>query len=809
MQEVEVIAKQSRLRNDLTKLQADLVNFYARLRRLNIEREKTNGEVDNVQEKHNAAVQEQGLLNEQLKELTRKVWGLKSNLDIKLKKREKLKDRLEDISHQITSLKSKLNFLKEIVKKHEGFSQGVKSILLSLENQELTIESICGVVANLIKVPAKYRIAIEMALGDRAQAIVVETKAAALEAINYLKQKDSGKAHFIYLDSLKANALLNLNGTLGRAQEMVKVEAKYQGILNYLLGNTFIVQDRESAQRILGSTRHDVKLVTLEGEILTKSAITAGSAIKDYDSSLLGRAERIAQIETDLQKLEQEKTEIDDSKATQDSEMQEINNLIEQEEPLLNEMKIKLANKESEKSNIEQELKRYQDEISVLQLETAETEGEVQQLKTDEENLKQELSRIEGNHKQLQQDIQSQQNNIARKNQEKQNMLVEIAEAKTKSLSLDKESEDAKTRLEMIVESETEQRQAKETNEQEAQNTIAKTKRLEQEIEQLTLQNKKLSQHKLEVGEKLNQTVEKRRKFSVTIHDLEQDTRRGQKELDQAREKRAAVQVKLLELNYKRDALKDKMQQNYQVDLETTLEDALEVSPPQDFVFNEISRLKSKLEGIGPVNLVAIEENEQLEQRYSFLISQQEDLVGARESLRKAIAQINCTAKLKFTETFEKVQLSFKEYFRILFGGGDARLILLDENNVLESGIEIMVRPPGKKLQNISLLSGGEKALTAIALLFAIFKVKPSPFCILDEVDAALDEANVDRFTNLLSEFIKTSQFIIITHNKKTINMADIMYGITMEKSGVSKIVSVRLTEGGRIPDREAVSIER
>ncbi|MFC1699378.1 chromosome segregation protein SMC, partial [Candidatus Omnitrophota bacterium] len=184
-------------------------------------------------------------------------------------------------------------------------------------------------------------------------------------------------------------------------------------------------------------------------------------------------------------------------------------------------------------------------------------------------------------------------------------------------------------------------------------------------------------------------------------------------------------------------------------------------------------------------------------------IAQQEDLVKAQDSLRRAISQINHTARVAFAETFQNVQNNFKEYFRLLFNGGDARLILLDENNILESGIEIVARPPGKKLQNISLLSGGEKAMTAIALLFSIFKVKPSPFCILDEVDAPLDEANVGRFTNLLSEFIHNSQFIMVTHNKKTINMADVMYGITMEKSGVSKIVSVKFGEKEKPPAQE------
>jgi chromosome segregation protein len=198
---------------------------------------------------------------------------------------------------------------------------------------------------------------------------------------------------------------------------------------------------------------------------------------------------------------------------------------------------------------------------------------------------------------------------------------------------------------------------------------------------------------------------------------------------------------------------------------------------------------------MGTVNLVAIEEFEELKKRYEFLTNQQNDLISAKESLKEAIDKINKTTKKLFLDTFNKVNQEFRAYFRLLFGGGEAELILVDERDVLESGIEIIARPPGKKLQNVLLLSGGEKALSAIALIFAVFKIKPSPFCVLDEIDAALDESNVGRFNRLLQEFTKTSQFLIITHNKKTITNADVMYGITMEEEGVSKIVSVKLRD--------------
>jgi chromosome segregation protein len=222
-------------------------------------------------------------------------------------------------------------------------------------------------------------------------------------------------------------------------------------------------------------------------------------------------------------------------------------------------------------------------------------------------------------------------------------------------------------------------------------------------------------------------------------------------------------------------------------------------SPVEEFNLDsaktEIDELRAKLDSIGPVNFDAMSEEKELQERFTFMVSQRDDLFKAKESLLDAITKINKTTKDMFIETFNKVQAEFKNFFKLLFGGGEAELFLIDENDVLESGIEIVAKPPGKRLQNISLLSGGEKAMTALALLFAVFKVKPSPFCLMDEIDAPLDEANVDRFSRVLQEFTKNSQFIIITHNKKTITVADVMYGITMEESGISKVVSVKFGE--------------
>lgn len=810
-EEVEVIARQAKVKNDLTKLEANLANLNARLRRLNIESDRTGHELNSAEERYKGCIEELKLLNGQLKQLNRTIWDLKSNLDIKLEKNQRLKLNLEKTTHQIASLQSRLDFLKEITKKYEGFSSGVKAILSARDSRALKIEGLYDVVANLVEVSPEYRLPIEMALGGDIQAIVVENYQVADAAISYLKAKDKGQANFICLDSLKLDNRTEIRPEqiLGEALEFVKTEPRYHKLMEHLLASTFVVPDLETARRVLKDVPQDIRLVTLNGEILTRTSIIGGSLPGDFDSSLLGRQRRIEEVEDELERMKRERENIESLKTRQDSEIKRLESQIQQKEPDLNRLRIKLANKETEKSNIEAEKKRLQDEISVLELEIDETNGQIQQLKIEQENLNRQLFDLREKQKGLQEEIQKDQNFISEKNQERQNILVEIAETKARLSALDREEEDGKIRLQMVIASETEQRQSLEAKVSEVKETDLKIEELKQQIQQLKLKMEELSGSRVNIEGKLNQTIQRRRRLSAIIQQLEAGLRENQKQLDEFKEKRAKFQLKYTELNYKQDSLKNKMQQSYQVELEKTLDEGSEIQPLEPGIFDEINRIKRRLEEMGPVNLVAIEENDQMQQRYSFLVSQQEDLIRAQESLRKAIAQINQTARRLFAETFQKIQVSFKEYFRILFGGGDARLILLDENNILETGIEIVVRPPGKRLQNISLLSGGERALTAIALLFAIFKVRPSPFCILDEVDAPLDEANTDRFTNLLSEFVKTSQFIIITHNKKTINMADIMYGITMEKSGVSKIVSVKLTDEKKAVDRTVAEVER
>ena len=328
-----------------------------------------------------------------------------------------------------------------------------------------------------------------------------------------------------------------------------------------------------------------------------------------------------------------------------------------------------------------------------------------------------------------------------------------------------------------------------------------KKEQFKQDIEQLQAKISELKEQKQSLRGVLSNYEKQKEEVSQRTNGVQANITSYTGDLNDVREKIHAQQMNEQEITFKEKEIKDRLLQTYKIELDVVNQELTqETAQPEEYFDPEalqvaIERLKKRCDSFGSVNLVAIEEFEELKERFEFLTKQQSDLITSKESLRQTINKINRQTRQMFMDTFTKVSEEFRIYFRMLFGGGDAQLILLDPENVLESGIEIIARPPGKKLQTISLLSGGEKTLTAIALIFGVFKVNPSPFCVLDEIDAALDESNVGRYAYLLKDFAKIAQFIVITHNKKTIENADVMYGITMQETGVSKVVSVKFTE--------------
>jgi len=474
----------------------------------------------------------------------------------------------------------------------------------------------------------------------------------------------------------------------------------------------------------------------------------------------------------------------------------ELNKMSADLERELRNHEITLANKESSCQETRKQFAKIKEEEDIIAMELSDLAREFSAIEQSLLTSQNQLASLNSQERLKQDLIGRQEDAIALNSKAREEVLVLITQTKTEIEALNKRfSSDAAT-LKILDETYSQDKASLENTARQISEAVSRQEALKLEISEC--QNT-IKEAEIQITQKKSAFLEVELKYNQVsggtaglVEKIEADRR----QLDQIKNRRHDLALQDKDLDYRYMTIRERMSSAYKVDLD--LENWEEKELDYQCLSGKIDELKRKLDSCGTVNLVAIEEYDELRKRYDFLMRQQADLAGAKEFLHQAILKINRITRQMFVETFEKVKAEFKNYFRLLFNGGDAQLFLVDENDPLESGIEIICRPPGKKLQNVLLLSGGEKTMSAIALIFAIFKVKPSPFCILDEIDAALDEANVDRFSKVLQEFAKTSQFIVITHNKKTIVNADIMYGITMEQSGVSKIVSVKLAQNNR-----------
>ncbi|MDP2905413.1 MAG: AAA family ATPase, partial [Candidatus Omnitrophota bacterium] len=504
---------------------------------------------------------------------------------------------------------------------------------------------------------------------------------------------------------------------------------------------------------------------------------------------------------------------------------------------VLRKEEINLANKETSKVAMLEQFNKAKEEEELLAMEVLETEKEITTLNKKIASCRNYLSELNKDEQRQQELIVTEENNISANAHKREEMLVVIARTKAEVEALSKRVASDRETLIILENAFCRDKD----NLSAAQESVTSGKKKVEALEMEILDSReRIDEFKRGINARnqaLADTEEKYKQASIDSSGAAKKIESIRTETDELKTGAHRLQMSCQETDYKHAALIERMMSNYKVDIANAGADLLpaptgdgsvgiayyavptEADPSvgtglkpvpteyeisEDVLSEEIQKLKEKADSYGAVNLVAIEEYDELKKRYDFLIQQQADLASAKDSLHQAILKINRTTKDAFLDTFDKVKVEFRNYFRLLFGGGDAQVFLVDEQDPLESGIEIICRPPGKKLQNVLLLSGGEKAMSAIALIFAIFKVKPSPFCILDEIDAALDEANVDRFGKILQEFTGQSQFIVVTHNKKTIAIADVMYGITMEQSGVSKIVSVKFSDNSQDKEKQA-----
>lgn len=696
-------------------------------------------------------------------------------------------DRLDSLKNKQARAQS----LENILRNHSNFYAGVKSVLQEKDR----LSGIIGAVSEHLTFDVHYQTALEIALGASSQHIIVEDEQAATKAIDFLKRNRTGRATFLPLTTIKARTISSQNqdaiaaspGFLGMADELVSFDKRLETIFKNLLATTAIFDTVEHARVAARQVRYQVRMVTLDGTELRTGGSYAGGANRQNNSIF---------IKPELEQLQKEIAEEEDSLRSEEASLK----------TLQDEMAVLAERLEAIKSQGEQA--RIQEQG--LYLAYQQTNQQVEELETLWKLQEEELNRLsEGD---WQADKEKCQERLATIASEKQNLEAEIEEIKSNKNAIQE-------RYQNLQEQISQARLLKSELQGQKRYEVTDIERLGKELDNLNLEQEeiqRLLQEKVDNLEKvdtdlLSQQVEEAKTQKTNLQQglirkqFELDDIEGQLDdiashLDQARQqneewirKQTRAEAKKEKVSERLRYLQAQLTDQYQISYTEALEKAHELEN-LTLAEQEVKDLEKAIRSLGPVNLDAIEQYEEVHNRLDFLNSQRDDILSAKNLLLETITEMNDEVKERFKSTFEAIRESFKVTFRQMFGGGQADLILT-EGDLLTAGVEISVQPPGKKIQSLNLMSGGEKALSALALLFSIIRVKTIPFVILDEVEAALDEANVKRFGDYLNRFDKDSQFIVVTHRKGTMAAADSIYGVTMQESGVSKIVSVKLKD--------------
>ena len=758
-----------------------------------------------LQVKSDEQVQESTLtaLQEEFEQINGEIIVLneaQTDLDEKLSlMREELAEKdkqLRDTQVLYHQEKSRLEALSNLTERYEGYGGSVKRVMEQKEQEK----GIIGVVADIISTDKEYEVAIETALGGNIQNIVTDNEETAKKMIAFLKRHKAGRATFLPLTSinepqeLKSTEVLKEKGVLGLANELVHTQKKYANVAKAMLGRIVVVDHIDNAVKIAKKYHYSVRMVTVEGELLVPGGAISGGAFKN-NSNLLSRRREMEELQENvkkhLYKVDTLLQDIEDIKKKRNQYRLQLEEtkaavqkkFIEQNTARMNVMKATERKNEAEEGSVR--LKEEEQEIGRQIIEIEEAKIAIQKELTDSESLEAETEVVIKKHQQeleikreeesgqtakvsewdvqmekLLQQQQFKQQNVDRIDAELQRFEQELAEIQE---GLEKNKDNVELKQQSILELE---------------KTIAASH---------TMQDDAQNRLKEDIVKKENLAVKQKNFFA---------------EREAMSEKMVALDKEVYRLNAQKEKLQDSLESqiNYMWDeYEITLSDAASLKDEeyQDAAAmkKEIAGLKEQIKKLGDVNVNAIEDYKNLIERYDFLKTQHDDLVEAEKTLSKIIEELDTAMRTQFKEKFAEIAREFDKVFKELFGGGKGTLELMEDEDLLEAGIRVIAQPPGKKLQNMMQLSGGEKALTAIALLFAIQNLKPSPFCLLDEIEAALDENNVGRFAKYLHKLTKHTQFIVITHRRGTMEKADRLYGITMQEKGVSTLVSVNLID--------------
>ena len=722
------------------------------------------------------------------------------DIDEKRKEAEtKLKDfdtRINNTESEKRIKESRLKFLEETEREKEGYNRSVKAILQECDKNVSLKKGMHGVLANLISVPKEYETAIEMSLGQAMQNIVTDNEADAKKLVEYLRVNKLGRASFLPITSVYGKKLEKLskeNGVVGIASDLVKYDKKYEQIVLSLLGRTVIVDNMDTAINVAKKNKYAFRIVTIEGDVVNPSGMITGGSVVQKTVNILGRSREIESLKKDIKKLEEKIKNLKDEKEKYSDEIESTLEEVSALEKELQEIEIVYATEKQKVVSEEEAIKKIETRLEKLREEDKSIKEQKEISKNKQNELNEKIKELEEENSKLTDEI----NEFALLNKDDQKYIddlnFDITNLKISVSSFD-ESEDSINEMIDRINLDIENTKTVINNKTEQRKKITEeNKNLEESIKNLEEEIEKLKEDSSNSGSKIEELKKDRVAKNEKLNETEEQVLEQMKKIEDLKNQVVKCDIKKSKLETERDQIINKMWEEYEL---TPLQ-AAEFKKPTNVqeVQRKVNNLRNDIKELGSINIDSIEEYKKLKERYDFMSEQRLDLENTMAKLRKVIVDLTEVMRKQFDEKFKIINKNFAEVFSELFGGGKAELKLTDENDILESGIEIEVQPPGKKLQNMSLLSGGERAFTAIALLFAILKINPAPFCVLDEIEAALDDVNVYRFAEYLKKFAKDTQFLVITHRKGTMEVADTVYGITMEENGISKLLSMKLSK--------------
>ena len=789
--------KKYELQSEINAQNINYQNFEKRQAQIKQEMQSTISELDGTRlNKEDIA--------KQFNEIENKKNKAQNSLNEVAKQREEANQKIKSFEGNINILssemrikESRLKFLIETEKEKEGYIKSVKSLLKDCENIKELGKGMNGVLANIIEVPDELQTAIEMCLGASLQNIVTETETDAKRLVEHLRKNNLGRASFLPISSVRGKKLDkikgNESGVIGIASDLVKYNKKYEQIILNLLGRTVIVDNMDTAIKVAKQNGYTFRIVTTEGDLINPSGAITGGSVAKKTVNILGRGKEIEKLEKEIKDLKQKIEKLENDKQNYEESIEGILELSANLEKELQEIDITYATEKQKVISINENIEKLEKRLNRIKEEQANLEKQKEEAISTKGNLQVEI------------------NKIVEQNEGLSKIITEFAELNKDDQKyiddLNFDITNLKISVSSFDESEASIQEIQERINQELENAHTSIENKNTQIEQIKKDNEDLEKSIQETLQKIEEVKESVNSSSSKIEELKQERAQKSEKLSKQEDEITAkfkviedLKGQLVKLDVKKTKIEEdingiinKMWEEY----ELTPNNAEQYQKPENVALTQrrVNNLRTEIRELGSVNVDSIEEYKNLKDRYDFMSEQRLDLENTMSKLRKVISDMTQIMKEQFKEKFKVINKNFGEVFAELFGGGKAELTLEDEENMLECGIEITVQPPGKKLQNMMLLSGGEKAFTAIALLFAILKINPAPFCVLDEIEAALDDVNVFRYADYLKKFTDHTQFLVITHRKGTMEVADTVYGVTMEESGISKLLSMKLKQ--------------